>query len=609
AGTLITTGSNNTFLGTQSNVATANDTALTKSVAIGYNAKVGASSSLVLGGTGIDGVNVGINTTTPANKLEIVHGTAGNSGLRLTSLINAGVLSTNATGDVVNNTTPSPANGLFWGLTGNSGTNRLTDFIGTSDNNSLRFRVNNIQRMILDSLGNVGIRRATPSAALDVSGGIRFESATPTNANGVAYLNQMFDYTHSFGTFKINHYGLTVGPYPVSAATYLSGYGELALFTNGLNRFHITSAGNVGIGTTTPTTKLAVSNGYVNILSNSSTSGYNYHLIFSRSFGTEAVPTDVGVNEPMGAMLFNNFQSGSYKTGAVITGYTDPTAAVGVSGRPSNLFFQTNDGASLANKMTIQYNGNVGIGTSTPTDLLTVAKQYSTYTPTDYLFNIKAANSIAPRDVIRGSYAFDAGVFEVGYYGMTTGRVVIDGGTNSSGTSVNLYNSTNTLTTSIKSDPLAFTYFNANNVGIGTATPTQKLHVIGNILASGTITPSDVRYKQNIVTLNNSLSNVLKLRGVTYDMKAEYKDKGFGTGTQIGVIAQEVEAVYPALINTSTDGYKGVDYSKFTPILIEAIKEQQAQIQAQQQQINVINAKHEKELQELKRAIELLQKK
>lgn len=102
---------------------------------------------------------------------------------------------------------------------------------------------------------------------------------------------------------------------------------------------------------------------------------------------------------------------------------------------------------------------------------------------------------------------------------------------------------------------------------IGTSTLTKKLHVIGNILASGTIPPSDAHYKQNVNTLQGLLSNVLKLRGVTYDMKAEYKDKD----TQVGVTAQEVEAMYPQLINTSANGYKGVDYSKFTHYLLRLL--------------------------------------
>jgi pimeloyl-CoA synthetase len=92
-------------------------------------------------------------------------------------------------------------------------------------------------------------------------------------------------------------------------------------------------------------------------------------------------------------------------------------------------------------------------------------------------------------------------------------------------------------------------------------------------------------------------------------MKAEYKDKGFGTGSQIGVIAQEVEAIYPQLINISADGYKGVDYSKFTPILIEAIKEQQTQIQTLQINEQRLKAKYLEQMNALLKRIDALEKK
>ena len=57
-------------------------------------------------------------------------------------------------------------------------------------------------------------------------------------------------------------------------------------------------------------------------------------------------------------------------------------------------------------------------------------------------------------------------------------------------------------------------------------------------------------------------------------------------GEQIGVIAQEVEKVLPQTVLTPEDGYKSVDYSRFTPILIEAIKEQQKQIDELQKMVN-----------------------
>jgi len=103
----------------------------------------------------------------------------------------------------------------------------------------------------------------------------------------------------------------------------------------------------------------------------------------------------------------------------------------------------------------------------------------------------------------------------------------------------------------------------------------------GDISATGTITgttvtqTSDRRYKINISTLNNSLSNVLKLRGVSYN----WIDPKKSDRTQIGVIAQEVEEVYPEFVHTNEDGYKSVNYSQMTAVLIEAIKELNSQVE------------------------------
>ncbi|MCH8330421.1 MAG: tail fiber domain-containing protein [Bacteroidetes bacterium] len=124
--------------------------------------------------------------------------------------------------------------------------------------------------------------------------------------------------------------------------------------------------------------------------------------------------------------------------------------------------------------------------------------------------------------------------------------------------------------------------------GIGTAHPQQKLHVIGNIYASGTITQlSDRNFKGEIKTLNNSLENILQLRGVNYYMKAnEFPEFEFSTRKQIGFIAQEVEEILPELVITHEDGYKSLDYMKITPILVEAIKEQQTIIKDQLTKVN-----------------------
>ncbi len=121
-------------------------------------------------------------------------------------------------------------------------------------------------------------------------------------------------------------------------------------------------------------------------------------------------------------------------------------------------------------------------------------------------------------------------------------------------------------------------YF-SGNLGVGTTTPSVKLDVAGDIKATGMITPSDISFKKNILPLENSLQKILALDGFTYNWRAdEFTDKGFDNSQQIGFIAQDVEKVLPQLVHTGTDGYKGVDYTKLIPVMVEAIKEQQKQI-------------------------------
>jgi len=86
--------------------------------------------------------------------------------------------------------------------------------------------------------------------------------------------------------------------------------------------------------------------------------------------------------------------------------------------------------------------------------------------------------------------------------------------------------------------------------------------------------------------IQNALDNVLKMQGVTYYWKVdEYPNKHFPEGEQVGFIAQEIEKVYPQVVLTDKDGYKSVDYSKLTPVLVEAIKEQQKIIEELQKVI------------------------
>ena len=133
------------------------------------------------------------------------------------------------------------------------------------------------------------------------------------------------------------------------------------------------------------------------------------------------------------------------------------------------------------------------------------------------------------------------------------------------------------------------TFLNSSWVGIGISSPTESLHVIGNILASGSITQfSSRRWKTNIQTLEGSLQKVERLRGVSYDWKADGKH-------DIGLIAEEVGAVVPEVVSYEANGVdaKGVDYARLTAVLIEAVKEQQAQIQSQEDRIRSLETEME----------------
>jgi len=125
-------------------------------------------------------------------------------------------------------------------------------------------------------------------------------------------------------------------------------------------------------------------------------------------------------------------------------------------------------------------------------------------------------------------------------------------------------------------------------VGIGTTTPSNVLTVgrgTGHPVSDSWETYSSRRWKTNIHPLQNALSKVEQLRGVSYDLK----DSG---EHEIGVIAEEVGKVVPEVVSYEDNGKdaRGVDYSRLTALLIEATKEQQALIRKQQQQIRAQQA-------------------
>lgn len=118
-----------------------------------------------------------------------------------------------------------------------------------------------------------------------------------------------------------------------------------------------------------------------------------------------------------------------------------------------------------------------------------------------------------------------------------------------------------------------------SDVGIGTDSPKYKLDVRVMIGNNTIMYHADRRWKTDIRPLFQSLNKIQLLRGVSYEWKRdEYAEMNFPEGRHIGVIAQDVEMVIPEVVNVAEDGYKSVEYAKLVAILIEAVKEQQAQI-------------------------------
>jgi hypothetical protein len=122
-----------------------------------------------------------------------------------------------------------------------------------------------------------------------------------------------------------------------------------------------------------------------------------------------------------------------------------------------------------------------------------------------------------------------------------------------------------------------------NSLGIGTAASATA----GEIRATNNVTAyysSDERLKTNIEKIDGALEKISQIDGVIYDWNETYlKDHGNVDGYFVrernsGVIAQQVEKVFPNVVADRADGYKAVRYELLVPLLIEAIKELKEQI-------------------------------
>jgi hypothetical protein len=119
----------------------------------------------------------------------------------------------------------------------------------------------------------------------------------------------------------------------------------------------------------------------------------------------------------------------------------------------------------------------------------------------------------------------------------------------------------------------------------------SELEVAGDVWSNGGVLISDKRFKTNITQISNPLEIITKISGYNYSFKTdEFSEFNFPKVEQSGLIAQELLEHYPYAVKEGKSGYYGVRYNAIIPLLLEAIKEQQKQIDS----LKIINAEPKK---------------
>ena len=171
--------------------------------------------------------------------------------------------------------------------------------------------------------------------------------------------------------------------------------------------------------------------------------------------------------------------------------------------------------------------------------------------------------------------------------------------------SIGSYNSVNSSVTTGGSA----TAFNTDNaafvIGNGTASNAVSdafvVRFNGDATLAGDLTiNSDERLKDNIQPLGSTLNKLHQIEGKTYSFKKDEEHT-----PKIGVLAQEVQAVFPELVTEGADGILSVNYQGLVPVLINAINEQEVKMSEQDAKIAALEAQNA-EIKELKEMVRVL---
>ena len=513
-----------------------------------------------------NGGNVGVGTTNPNAKLEINDGAntslqiipsggvvelrtinksggyysarsdatqhiwsvAGTEKVRIDTAGNLGIGTTSPVSTLdVSGTASVAKGGFFKGQIGNlTGSGTIVDAPGGSYARIQGYSYtgpNTLALALNPSGGNVGIGTASPNSKLSF-GGYYINTGTPNSSEQTSHI-RLYDDNASV------LYGLGVSTNSLNIAANQNG-GMIRFYTNSTEKVRIDTSGLVGIGTTNALAKLHVDEGDILV------TGAAYPALYT--LNTSKTPGTFG----------RTWSWMNYGNGLYLNGYASTAGNVAPGGPLNAMYIE--DGT-----------GYVGVGTSTPNAKLHVAAG-EILLDNNYAFKAKAENGVA-YDLALAST--DGSVRYKGYHGTELIQGV-NGATY-------IYTSGN--------NALAMTTLTNGNVGIGTSGPSEKLHVSGNARIQGTVTDcyigngsggtscsSDARLKENIKPIPYALEKINSLRGVEFDWNILSQSHG---RHDIGVIAQDVEKVFPSAVITGDDGFKKVDYAVLIAPVIQAVKE------------------------------------
>ena len=464
------------------------------------------------------------------------------------------------------------------------------DIVVDIKNGHLYYKSNlGVHKLVGDnSSTNVGIGTTSPDHRLHVVGSNDNTAFSIDIGNSAT-----FDFKANSTSGYVAHFNIT------DTALYIghnSSVRDLRFQTNNTDKITIKGGGDVGIGTTTPTEKLTVAGNISasgTIFTDTISSPSNNLVVSSSTVtittsGSDAnliLQADTGNNDEANNPYMTIEQDGGVMRSIIgLTGADSqwPDGGPLLNGKNNHLIIGTSgsEGTAISKRgiqlvtlntasLTISASGNVGVGTNTPTEKLTVEG------------NISSSGDIEVGGTISHT------VID------TTPTILITGVANSHKHTVyqNTHDDNNQFYARYEpngGDPPFFEWKHKN----GELYPALQFHNNGALDVWGTLTDgvSDARLKENIREIDNALEKIKQIRGVYHDYNSKASEIGFISPqdlkvgkdkNHIGVIAQEVQKVLPQVIRDApcNSNYLTVDYAKIVPLLIEGIKEQQKQIE------------------------------